>query len=427
VVSGAGAIPSTGAPASPRRWATLGILTFIYVLNYVDRTLPSILAKPIQDDLGLSDGQLGLLGGLYFALFYGVLSVPVAWMADRTNRVRIVVVACALWSAATIACGLSRGYAELAAARMGVGVGEAGGVAPSYSVIAELFPADRRATALSLYNLGPPIGQMLGVAGGAALAATGGWRHAFLVVGAIGIVTALFAALVLREPARGTLDAASPTETRVSFAEGVRRFWADRTLRLAAAASAASAFIGSGTLAFLTLFLMREKGMSLQEVGSYFSVLLGVCVCAGIYASGRLVDRFSRRSAGAYGTVPAVATIASLPFFLGFVAAPTWPVALALLAVPLFCNYFYLTPAGALVQARVPAERRAMASALLLLVMNLVGGGLGPSFVGWASDAFKATHPAHALQWAFFATTPFFLLAIGLHLAVARSLRRSMR
>lgn len=421
-----GVIRLAGAPASPRRWATLGILTLIYVLNYVDRTLPSILAKPIQDDLGLSDGQLGLLGGLYFALFYGVLSVPVAWLADRTNRVRIVAAACALWSAATIACGLSSGYGELAAARMGVGVGEAGGVAPSYSVIADLFPAERRATALSLYNLGPPIGQMLGVAGGAALAASGGWRYAFLVVGAAGIVTALIAAITLREPARGSQDLAPPiAAAHVSFVKSVRLFWADRTLRLAAAASAASAFIGSGTLAFLTLFLMREKGMSLQQVGSYFSVLLGVCVCGGIYASGRLVDRSLRRSVGAYGIVPAVATAVSLPFFLGFVAAPTWPLALVLLAVPLFCNYFYLTPAGALVQARVPAERRAMASALLLLVMNLVGGGLGPTFIGIASDAFRAAQPAHALQWAFYATAPFFLLALGFHLAVAQSLRRS--
>ena len=419
---------TAGTPTPARRWITLGILTFVYILNYVDRTLPSVLAKPIQDDLKLTDGQLGLLGGLYFALFYGVLSLPVAWIADRSNRVRIVAVACALWSAATIACGLARGYGELATARMAVGVGEAGGVAPSYSIIADLFPGERRATALSLYNLGPPLGQMLGVAGGAALAASGGWRHAFLVVGAIGVIAALIGSIALREPARGTMDTAVPNAAeapvRVGLTISIRLFWADTTLRLAAFAAAASAFIGSGTLAFLTLFLMREKAMTLQQVGSYFAVLLGVCVCSGIFSSGRLVDVLSRRSTAAYGLVPALATAMSLPFFLGFVAAPDWRIALALLAVPLFCNYFYLTPAGALVQARVPAERRATASAVMLLVMNLIGGGLGPTFLGMVSDAAHRGQSATPLQSAFYAMTPVFVIAFGLHMAVARKLRR---
>lgn len=411
------------AVAAPRRWITLGLLASIYVLNYIDRQLPSILAKPIQDDLGLTDGQLGLLGGLYFALFYGVLAIPVAWLADRGNRVRVVALACAVWSAATIACGLSRGYGELAVSRMAVGVGEAGGVPPSYSIIADLFPADRRATALAIYNLGPPIGQSIGVAAGAALAAGGGWRRAFIVVGLIGIVGAIAALAMLRDPPRGTYDAA-PAEpiATVPFARAMRLFWADRTLALAAFAAGASAFIGSGTLAFVTLLLMREKGMSLAEVGSYLSVTLGVCVCAGIYASGALVDRLARRRRDAHALVPAAASVLALPFYLGFVAAPHWPLALALLAVPLFLNYFYLTPAAALVQNRVPPERRGISSAILLLVMNLIGLGLGPTFIGAVSDLFRAARPDHALQFAFYAMAPVFLLACGLHLAVARRL-----
>lgn len=427
------ASPATAAwvPAgSSRRWTTLGVLTLLYVLNFVDRQLPSILAKPIQDELGLTDGQLGLLGGLYFALFYGVLSIPVAWLADRANRVRVVAVACTLWSVATIACGLSRGYGELAVARLSVGIGEAGGVPPSYSILSDLFPAERRATALAVYNLGPPIGQMLGVAGGAALAASGGWRHAFIVVGAIGIVMALVAFIAIREPKRGALDpsrAESPAEGMTgapSFGEALRGFWADRVLGLAAFAAGASAFIGSGTLAFLTLFLMREKGMTLAEVGAYFSVLLGVCVCGGIYLSGWLVDRLAPRFPGAYGLVPAGATVIALPFYLAFVAAPGWPLALGLLAVPLFCNYFYLTPAVALVQSRAPVERRAVYSAILLLVMNVIGLGFGPTLLGAMSDVFRASHPEHSLQMAFYTMAPVFVIATLLHLMVAARLRR---
>lgn len=151
---------------------TLGILCFVYVLNFLDRQLLSILAKPIQDELGVTDGQLGMIGGLYFALFYCVLAIPVGYLADRTNRVRVLGFACALWSAATMACGMSANYAQLVVARMTVGVGEAGGVPPSYAIISDYFPPGRRATALSLFNLGPPIGQALGVAFGAAIAST---------------------------------------------------------------------------------------------------------------------------------------------------------------------------------------------------------------------------------------------------------------
>src|SRR6476620_6678991 len=174
-----------------RAWVALGILFFVYVINFLDRQLLSILAKPIQDDLGVTDGQLGLISGLYFALFYCLLAIPVGWLADRSNRVRVLSFACALWSAATVACGLSSTYAQLAAARMSVGVGEAGGVPPSYAIISDYFPPGMRGTALGLYNLGPPLGQALGVAFGASIAAAYNWRSAFVSLGMVGIVTAL--------------------------------------------------------------------------------------------------------------------------------------------------------------------------------------------------------------------------------------------
>src|SRR6187549_3253804 len=196
------------AAARPARgaWLVLAILCFVYVLNFLDRQLLSILAKPIQDDLGVTDGQLGMIGGLYFALFYCILAIPVAWFADRTNRVRVLAFACGLWSAATIACGLASTYPQLVLARMTVGIGEAGGVPPSYAIISDYFPPGRRGMALGIYNLGPPIGAALGIAFGASVAAAFSWRHAFVAVGALGVVTAVVLWLVVREPRRGGLD-----------------------------------------------------------------------------------------------------------------------------------------------------------------------------------------------------------------------------
>ena len=185
------------------------------MLNFLDRQLLSILAKPIQDELGVTDGQLGLISGLYFALFYCVLAIPVGWLADRSNRVRVLSFACALWSAATVACGLASNYPQLAAARMSVGVGEAGGVPPSYAIISDYFPPGTRGTALGLFNLGPPIGQALGVAFGASIAAAYSWRSAFVCLGAVGIVTALVVWVFVREPVRGGLDAPIAPVARV--------------------------------------------------------------------------------------------------------------------------------------------------------------------------------------------------------------------
>src|SRR6185312_17308650 len=175
------------------------VLCGVYVLNFLDRSLLAILAKPIQDTLHITDGQLGLIGGLYFALFYCFISIPVGWVADRTNRVWVLTVACAIWSGATMACGVASNYAQLAAARMIVGFGEAGGVPPSYAIISDYFPSGKRGTALSIYNLGPPIGAALGTAFGASIAATYSWRDAFIVLGSVGLLAALLLRIIVRE------------------------------------------------------------------------------------------------------------------------------------------------------------------------------------------------------------------------------------
>ncbi|MFV3127060.1 spinster family MFS transporter [Niveispirillum sp. KHB5.9] len=416
-------------PPDARAWYVLGALCFVYVLNFLDRQLLSILAKPIQDDLGVTDGQLGLISGLYFALFYCTISIPVAWLADRTNRVKVLSIACALWSAATVACGLSSTYPQLVLARMSVGVGEAGGVPPSYAIITDYFAPGRRGTALGLFNLGPPLGQALGVAFGASIAAAYSWRSAFIVLGVFGIAAALVVWLTIKEPKRGGLDLPTPgtvpgdAPVKAGFWETVTMFFGRRILLLLSLAGGATQFVTYSVMNFTVLFLMREKGMTLQEVALYYALLIGIGISIGMFVSGRLIDRFSAKSKQAYALIPAIGLAVSVPFFIGFVWAPGWELALLFLIGPTILNYFFLSPAVTLVQEEVKPHQRVMSGALLLLVMNLIGLGLGPTYLGAASDYFRATNPDNSLQLAFYTLTPFYFLAIALYLLLARMLK----
>jgi MFS family permease len=426
------AAPATaGAPATRRAWFVLAVLCFVYVLNFLDRQLLSILAKPIRDELGLTHGQIGLISGLYFALFYCVISIPVAWFADRANRVRVVSLACALWSAATIACGFASNYGQLAGARMTVGVGEAGGVPPSYAIISDYFRPSTRGTALGLYNLGPPIGNALGVAFGASIAAAYSWRDAFLALGAVGVVTAVIVFLTVREPVRGGLDAVAPESSETApaakapFLATCRMFFSRPVLLLVALATGANQFITYATANFTTLLLMEEKGMTLEQVAIWYALLVLVSMGGGIFLSGRLVDRFVARDKRAYALIPAIGLVVAAPFFVGFVAAPGWQLSMLLLILPMGLNYFYLSPAVALVQEEVRPNERVMAGALLLLVMNLVGLGLGPTYLGAASDWFKSAGYGHPLQAAFYTLVPFYAVAVLLFMALARAIKRA--
>jgi len=416
----------TGTP--PRAGITLGMLAFVYVLNFLDRQLVSILAKPIQDGLGVSDGQLGLITGFYFALFYCFIAIPVGWLADRTSRVKVLSAACAIWSAATAACGMAANYGQLVAARMMVGVGEAGGVPPSYAIIADTFPRERRTTAMAIFNLGPPLGSALGVAFGASLAAAFDWRIPFYVVGGIGVVTAAVVYVTVREPRRGEADGVPEVASSSAGAEGftsaILQFFRHPLLLTASLASGAGNFITYGLLNFTVLFLMREKGMALEDVAVWYALVVGIGMSGGIYASGRIVDHFARRSKTAYATVPAVSLVLALPFFLGFVWAARWELALVFLLVPMFLNSFFLSATVTFVQGEVPPERRVMSGALLLLVMNFIGLGLGPTYVGMMSDYFRPLAGEHALQSAFYALAPMYLVGALLFALLARMIRR---
>ena len=405
----------------------LGMLCFVYVLNFLDRQLLSILAKPIQDALQISDGQLGLISGLYFAMFYCFIAIPVGWFADRTSRVGVLSAACAIWSGATVACGMAANYTQLVVARMLVGFGEAGGVPPSYAIITDTYPPGKRAAALGIFNLGPAIGAAAGVAFGAAIAERFGWRIPFIAVGAIGIVTALVVWLTVREPTRGATDVVTPSvsaDDKAAFWPTVRMFLSHPILMLAALGSGATQFVTYGLGNFAVLFLMREKGMELGDVAIWYALVLLIGMGGGMIVSGRVIDRMVRKSRAGYAIAPALSLVVAMPFYVAFVWAPGWPLALALLTVVMIFNYFYLSASVALVQEEVKPNQRVLAGALLLLIMNFIGLGLGPTWVGFASDWFKAQGDLHGLKTALYTLTPFYLIAIGLFLWLARRLRR---
>ncbi|MBL4717921.1 MAG: MFS transporter [Erythrobacter sp.] len=425
----AASAPDTASRSSASARITLGMLAFVYVLNFLDRQLISILAKPIQDGLGITDGQLGLLTGFYFALFYCFIAIPIGWLADRTSRVKVLSAACAIWSAATAACGMAGTYGQLVVARMMVGVGEAGGVPPSYAIISDTFPRERRTTAMAIFNLGPPIGSALGVAFGASLAAAFDWRMPFYVIGGIGVVTAVVVYWVVREPKRGETDGlpvtTAPEVGPEGFVATILRFFRNPLLLMASLASGAGNFITYGLLNFTVLFLMREKGMTLEDVAVWYALVVGIGMSTGIYASGRIVDRFARRSKAAYATVPAASLVLALPFFIGFAWAPSWKIALAFLLVPMFLNSFFLSATVTFVQNEVAPERRVISGALLLLVMNFIGLGLGPTYVGMMSDFFRPAYGEHALQTAYYALAPMYLIGALLFLCLARLIKRA--
>lgn len=413
------------------RYLVVTILMVVYTFNFLDRQILSILAEPIRQDLGLSDTQLGVLTGLAFAVFYTGFGIPVAWLADRANRVRIIAAACAIWSLFSAACGLANNFVQLLIYRIGVGVGEAGGSPPSYSLISDYFAPQDRGKALALYSLGVPFGSMVGSAAGGWIAANYGWRTAFYAVGLPGVLLALLLLVVVREPKRGALDALAEGQTAHEptpplFA-AVGRFFRNRTLVITALSSGLSAFVGYAVLTWAPPFLIRVKGMGLEEVALYYSLVLGITGAIGTFGAGWMVDRLSRLNPRWYAFVPALAFAASIPFFIGFLLAPTWQLAVLFFAGPALLNNMYLAPALAVVQNAVPPAMRTVSGAILLFVLNIIGLGGGPVFVGMVSDAAAGAFGERSLQVGLAALVPVIAVTILAHYLASRSILRDRR
>jgi MFS family permease len=422
-------------PAPPAnkgyRYLVVALLAVVYTFNFMDRQIMSILQEPIRKELGLSDTQLGMLTGLAFALFYTTFGVLLAWAADRYRRVWIMAAACAVWSLFTALCGMATNFVQLAMARVVVGVGEAGGSPPSYSLISDYFPPKERGVGLAIYSLGVPVGSMVGAAVGGAIAAAYNWRVAFIAVGLPGLLIALIMLLVLREPKRGGLDplaaGATSHDPAPPILVAIAGFFANRTLVLVAISSALSAFVGYAMLNWNPSLLIRVKGMSLAHVSAYYSLVLGVTGMIGTFGAGWLVDRLSLRDRRWYAWVPAIAFTLTLPALAGLLWAPTWPIALMFLAVPSLLNNMYLAPCLTVVQNAVPPARRTMSGAILLFILNLVGLGGGPVYIGYISDHAKAQYGEHSLLVGFTALFPVIVLTILAHIAASFSINRDKR
>jgi MFS family permease len=415
----------TEAEGSRYRYFVVAMLGLVYTMSFLDRQILSILAEPIKIEMQLSDTQIGLLSGAMFAIFYGLFGIPVAWLADRSNRVRIVAIACLLWSGFACACGFATNFAQLALARVGVAVAEGGGSPASYSIISDYFPPKERATALALYSLGSPVGTAIGAAAGGWLASLYGWRVAFIFAAAPGILVALILHLVVREPRRGRYDPPLP-EAPPRLMDTIALFRRSPVLIWTTIGAALSTFVGYGMLSWSATFLIREKGMEMTEIAAYYSIASGLSVGAGMLISGRLADHFGQRDARAYGWVPAIAFAAAVPFFIGMVLAPSWPIALALMVIPCAMYTMWLAPALTIIQNSVLPSQRGTASAIMLFLSGIFGLSGGPVMVGWISDRAAEANYAPALTIGMACLAPFFILAAGAHLMSGRALGQSV-
>jgi MFS family permease len=407
------------APASPHRGLVLAMLLLVYTFNFLDRQILSILAQPVKADLDLTDTQLGLLGGLAFAALYSTLAIPLALIADRTSRSWVITVSLGVWSAFTALCGAAQSFTQMFLFRLGVGVGEAGGVAPSYALIGDYFPPERRARALSIYSLGIPLGAAGGALLGGYIAQTVEWRTAFIVVGLLGLAIAPVFKLLVRDPPRAVASADQVPVSRVfAILAAKPSFW------LMAFGAAAGSMCGYGVAFWLPSLMMRSFGLDLVGVGQFFGALLLTGGVAGVLLGGALGDRMGRRDRRWYALAPAICYVAGTPLFIAGVLSGSWPVAFALFLLPQALVYVWLGPVLTAVQHLVPAHMRATASASFLLINNLLGLGLGSLVIGRLSDRLTPAYGAEALRYAIAAGLCLYVVAGALMALASRRLHR---
>jgi len=409
---------------SGHRAYVLGMLILVYTFNFIDRQVIGILAVPIKAELGLSDTELGVMGGAAFALFYTLLGIPIGRLADRSVRARIIAGALALWSVMTSVCGVAQGFWQLFAARLGVGIGEAGGVAPSYSIICDYFPREQRARALAAYGFGIPIGSGVAMLVGGYLATHVGWRATFLVIGAAGLAVVPLFALTVHEPARGGLDGvsvpASPPTVRGVLAElsGKSSFWA------LAVGCATASMAGYALLFWMPAFLVRSYPVDLLHASRALGLLVFAGGIIGLGAGGIAADRLGLRKKAAYARVPAIAFCIAVPFYVAGVLAPTLGSCIAVLFVPTALGLAWLGPVTSAVQQLVPPGMRTTASAIFLFINNMIGLGLGTVVTGVLSDSLRTRFAGEALRYAIVANTLLYLVAAAILFWGARRLER---
>jgi predicted MFS family arabinose efflux permease len=417
--------PQPGLPPAPTRGQAnyaLGALFVLYIFNFIDRQLLNLFVDDIAKEFGASDAQMGLLIGVTFVIFYTVAGVPLARWADRGSRTLLIALGLAVWSGMTSLTGLARNYWHLLLARIGVGVGEASFTPCAHSLLTDYFPAERRASALAIFAAGASAGNFLGFAGGGWLADHMGWRAAFLVIGTVGIPVALIFRLTVPEPVRA-LTAAQLAEARRDSVWSVWRYLASsRALVFLVISASLHGFSSFGSAAWTAALLRRVHELSLTEAGLVLAVGSGIGASVGQIIAGRVADRLGKRDVRWYMYLPAITSIASLPLLLLFLWSWDFWSALLLYTPAAFISSMWTGPTYAMTQSLAKPHMRAMASALIVLMLNLVGMGLGPLLVGILNDALAPSLGVAAVRYSLmFAVVPHALAAI-FNLLAARHL-----
>lgn len=403
----------TGFGSKSYRTYVLLTLMVVYTLNFIDRNLMGVLAQPIIDSFGLTDGQFGFLAGWPFAIFYAVMGLPIAMAADRFNRVNIIAICIVLWSVMTALCGIAAGFFTLMLFRIGVAIGEAGCTPPANSIIADYYPAKHRATALGIYSMGVtlgavlaylfggPIADMEGATFGAWLNAIGlgplfsglnwgdieGWRIAFVVIGLPGVVIALVLWSTVTEPPRGYSDDPDAVKVeKAAIGETLKELSSKPSFWWMTMGAALVAFVGYGLFTFQIPMLVREHGLSVRDASVYYGAPLAAMAALGTFLGGYLTDKLTPRSPTAVAWVPAVGLLVSIPAYIAAFYSSNLTLVFIFWAIAAMCHYAYLGAQYNIGQGVVSPQSRASAIAILLIVVSIIGNGIGPQFVGSVSD-----------------------------------------
>lgn len=409
------------------KWYAVGVLTAVYASSQVDRQIMGMLLQPIKLELGASDTQMGFLVGLTFAVFYATLGMPIAMLADRTNRRNIITAAITIWSGMTVLCGYAANFVQMALARVGVAVGEAGSTPPSHSIISDLFPAETRGTAMGVFALGVNIGLLLAYLGGGWLSENVGWRMTFVAVGLPGLLIAALLYFTVSEPKRGASetikDDSSSDDKAPAFRTVATYMWRVRSTRHLAIGAALAGFIGYGFTLWMPAFLMRSHGLSPTDVGLILALMTGLIGAMGTFTAGKLADVLSRRDERWRAWVVAAGKGGYVPFLAGVFIVDDLQTALILYIVPAFFGGFYLAPTFALIQSLVSLRMRALASSITLFILNIIGMGFGPQLVGIMSDWFAPEYGQHSLRMALLVLSFLNLWCAYHYFTAARTLR----
>ena len=406
--------PEATITTAARRYA-LVILAVVYMFNFIDRQILAILLPAIRDEFGVSDAWLGFLTGTAFAMFYIVLGIPVARYADRHNRRNLIAVAVAVWSGMTALSGMAANFAQLALARIGVGVGEAGCSPPAHSMIADLYPPEKRSTAMGVYTIGISAGIMMAYLGGGWVAQNIGWREALLVVGLPGLVLAAIVRFTVTDPKRGHSEGREALGEQPSFSKTLRFLSRRPSFVHMTVAAGLSSYVGYSVISFLPSFLVRSYGMPVDEVGIYLGLIIGIVGGSGFFLGGYIADHLGQSNhRRALSFIGVTVLLTAVPYAAMFLS-DSWQIALLLFLVPAATANVYLAPVLSQAQGLVSLRMRAMASALALLIINVIGLALGPLLTGVLSDVLEARFAEESMRYSLLIVTSIILPWAGWH------------